>query len=160
MLVMHRAVEVAIGKAKQHGVGLVGARNLSATIGSLGYYLETIANAGLVGLIFTHSQQSPSAITSAVTGIAGSGPVGVSVPSSRGAVVLDAATAASSVLGVTPSVGVAPDACFLLMRRYGDVVFCSAGLVPCGRVQWVRWSRRRWSGCGGGGYAGFLGAQG
>ena len=47
MLVMHRATGLAVEKAQQHGVGLVGTRNTGSSPGALGYYLETIANAGL-----------------------------------------------------------------------------------------------------------------
>lgn len=90
MLVMHHGVRHAVEKAKQHGVGLIGTRNVGSPSGALGYHLETIANAGLVGLIFAHS---PGAA-------AGASPLGVSVPTARGAVVLDAATAAASVLGL------------------------------------------------------------
>ena len=48
MLVMQRAVDTAVAKARQSGVGLVGARNGSATSGALGYYLEAIAQNGWV----------------------------------------------------------------------------------------------------------------
>ena len=51
MLVMHKAVNEAVSKAQQHGVGLVGMRNVGSTTGAVGYYLETIANSGLAGLV-------------------------------------------------------------------------------------------------------------
>ena len=91
-LVMQRAVGVAVDKAKQHGVGLVGTRNAGSSTGALGYYLETIANSGLIGLIFGQSPPGASSVPSA-------SPLGVSVPSPSGPVVLDMATAAAAVLG-------------------------------------------------------------
>jgi L-2-hydroxycarboxylate dehydrogenase (NAD+) len=101
MLVMHNAVELAVQKAQQSGVGLVGTRNVGSSAGALGYFLESIANAGYVGLVFA---QTPAA-----TGTAGASPLGISVPSPRGPVVLDAATAAATVLGVgAPPSGAGP----------------------------------------------------
>lgn len=91
-LVMHRAVTIAVDKARQHGVGLVGTRNVGSPTGALGYYLETIANSGLIGLVFA---QTPAAATS----VPSASPLGISVPSPRGPVVLDMATAAAAVLG-------------------------------------------------------------
>ena len=91
-LVMQRAVGVAVDKAKQHGVGLVGTRNAGSSTGALGYYLESIANAGLIGLVFGQSPPGVSSVPSA-------SPLGVSVPSPSGPVVLDMATAAAAVLG-------------------------------------------------------------
>eukprot|EP00966_Prymnesium_polylepis_P106038 2455517-Prymnesium_polylepis.1 len=92
ILVTHHAVQTAIDKAQKHGVGLVGTRNTSATSGALGYYLESVAQKGLVGLIFAQSGAAPSAPELVA--------LGVSVPSARGPVVLDVATAAANVLGL------------------------------------------------------------
>lgn len=101
MLVMHQATEVAVQKARQNGVGLVGTRNVGSSTGALGYYLESIAKNGLIGLLFA---QTPAAAAGGAA-TAGASPLGVSVPSARGPVVLDAASAAVSVLGGDTSAG-------------------------------------------------------
>ena len=119
MLVMHEGIDMAVQKAKQHGVGLVGTRNLGSPIGAIGYYLETIAHAGFVGLVFAQTPAAP-AIGSAPSG--GASPLGVSVPSSRGPIVLDMATAAATVLGMkgstSPETGGLSDALAVFDRSY------------------------------------------
>merc|ERR1719183_3363154 len=82
MLVMHAAVEKAVEKARQHGVGLVGTNNTTSTTGALGYYLDTIAQNGLVGLLFAQTP-TPTAPTTPIAGqpaVLGANPLGVSVP--------------------------------------------------------------------------------
>lgn len=96
MLVMHHATQTAIDKAQKNGVGLVGTHNTSSSTGALGYYLESIAQKGLVGLVFA---QTPE-LVGANSKVLGANPLGVSVPSPSGPVVLDMATAAATVLGL------------------------------------------------------------
>ena len=99
ILVMHEATATAIDKAKKHGVGLVGTKNTSSSAGAPGYYLDTIAQAGLVGLVFG---QTPELVApyGANSKALGANPMGISVPSPRGPIVLDMETAACSVLGL------------------------------------------------------------
>jgi ureidoglycolate dehydrogenase (NAD+) len=52
-LVMHRAAEAAVERAKETGAGWVAVAN-SSHCGSLSYYGLKIANEGMVGLVFTH----------------------------------------------------------------------------------------------------------
>lgn len=52
-IVMHRAAETAIELARQSGAGWIAVRN-SSHCGALAYYGLKIANAGMVGLVFTH----------------------------------------------------------------------------------------------------------
>ena len=92
MLVLHRAVGIAVEKAKAHGVGLVGTSNTSSSAGALGYYLETIAQQGLVGLVLA---QSPELVSPLCTN-----PIGVAVPSPRGPMIVDLAAAASQIFGL------------------------------------------------------------
>lgn len=52
-LVMHRAAEQAIELAQYTGAGWVAVRN-SSHCGALAYYGQQIADAGMIGLVFTH----------------------------------------------------------------------------------------------------------
>src|SRR5579883_1367098 len=49
-----RAMQVAIGKAKEHGVGVVSLRN-SQHIGALAYYSQMAADAGCLGYVTTNA---------------------------------------------------------------------------------------------------------
>ena len=62
MVVLDKAVRLAIDKAQRSNVGIVGTWNTSQSCGALGFYTEKIANAGLIGLVFATScaQNIPS----------------------------------------------------------------------------------------------------
>ena len=92
MLVLHKAVGIAVEKAKAHGMALVGTVNMSSSAGALGYYLETIAQQGLVGLVLAQSPQMVAPFCQ--------NPIGVAVPSARGPVVVDLASAAHTLFGL------------------------------------------------------------
>ena len=92
MLVLHKAVGIAVEKAKAHGMALVGTANMSSSAGALGYYLETIAQQGLVGLVLAQSPQMVAPFCQ--------NPIGVAVPSARGPVVVDLASAAHTLFGL------------------------------------------------------------
>ena len=92
MLVLHKAVGIAVEKAKAHGMALVGTANMASSAGALGYYLETIAQQGLVGLVLAQSPQMVAPFCQ--------NPIGVAVPSARGPVVVDLASAAHTLFGL------------------------------------------------------------
>jgi L-2-hydroxycarboxylate dehydrogenase (NAD+) len=52
MVVLDRAVRLAIDKAQRANVGIVGTWNTSQSCGALGFYTEKICEAGLIGLVF------------------------------------------------------------------------------------------------------------
>ncbi len=49
MVVMKKAMDIALSKAKKHGFGLVGTNNTASSTGAIGYYAAEIAKAGFIG---------------------------------------------------------------------------------------------------------------
>eukprot|EP00752_Nemacystus_decipiens_P013897 g12336.t1 len=101
MVVVSRAVKMAIAKAKEHGFGMVGTFNTSTSTGSIGYYAKTIADAGLIAFCFA---QSPEFVApfGAYEALLGTNPIAVGIPREEGKapVVLDMATAAYPFFGL------------------------------------------------------------
>ena len=92
MVVINRAVEVAIEKALAGHVGVVGTFNTSQSCGALGFYAEKIAAQGLVGLVFATSPEFV-APHGARQPILGTNPITCAVPTDQGVFLMDQATA-------------------------------------------------------------------
>lgn len=93
-VVAHKAMKVAIEKAKTNSVSIVGGFNTD-NIGILGYYVREIASRGLVGIM---TANSPGIIPpwGGVKPVMGTNPIAIGVPSNAGPIVLDFATAKST----------------------------------------------------------------
>ena len=52
MIVMNQVTDIAIDKAKKIGVGIVGNFNTKESTGALGYYVNKIAQQGLIGIAY------------------------------------------------------------------------------------------------------------
>ena len=99
MVVIHKAMDMAIDKAKTHGFGICGTNNTSTSTGALGYYAQKIAEEGLIALVFAVSPEFV-APNGAIEPIFGTNPVGVGIPTAGKPVVLDMATSAYSFFGL------------------------------------------------------------
>lgn len=99
MVVVNKAVDMAIKKAKDHGVGLIGVNHINTSSGAIGYYAKRIAKQGLVGLVFAGSSETV-ATEGSYEPIFGTNPLAVGVPTSNEPLVLDMATAAMAYFGV------------------------------------------------------------
>jgi|Transcript_9418 LDH2 family malate/lactate/ureidoglycolate dehydrogenase len=99
MLVLNKATEMALEKAKANGFGIAGTCNTSTSTGALGYYCKKIADEGLIAIAMA---QSPEFVapTGSKQAIFGTNPIGVGIPSKRGSMVLDMATSAYSWFGL------------------------------------------------------------
>ena len=88
------AVDLAIERARKHGLALIGARNYIASTGSMAYYLRHIVNAGLVAIMGCNSV----ALVAPPGGrkrMIGTNPVGIGIPGESGdALIADLATSA------------------------------------------------------------------
>jgi len=89
---VHRhAVDIAIRKAKESGIGMVSARNAGVS-GALGWFAERIAEQSLVGIILTSTPVTVVAPGTAVPTL-GTNPLAIGVPRANGTpLVLDMAT--------------------------------------------------------------------
>ena len=92
MVVINRAVEVAIEKALTSNAGIVGTFNTSQSMGAVGFYAEKIAAQGLIGLVFATSPEFV-APHGAKQPILGTNPITCAVPTDQGTFLMDQATA-------------------------------------------------------------------
>jgi L-2-hydroxycarboxylate dehydrogenase (NAD+) len=92
MLAMYYATKGAIAKAAIRGIAIVGVTN-SWMSGRSAYYVEMIANAGLIG-IHTAGSAPSVAPPGGMRAVLGTNPIAFGLPSSRGALVFDMGTSA------------------------------------------------------------------
>src|ERR1700756_1243021 len=92
MLALFHAAEATIKKAAAHGIALVSVSDAWMS-GRSAYYVEMIANAGLVA-IHTASSSRLVAPPGGAAAAFGTNPIAIAVPSSRGPIVLDMGTSA------------------------------------------------------------------
>lgn len=99
MVVVNKAVDMAVQKAKEHGIGIVGVNHINTSSGALGYYAKRIAKEGLLGIVFAGSSETV-ATEGSYEPIFGTNPLAIGVPTSNDPLVLDMATAAMAYFGV------------------------------------------------------------
>src|SRR6202000_459667 len=92
MLALFHAAEATIRKASAHGMALVSVNDAWMS-GRSAYYVEMIANAGLVA-IHTAASSRLVAPPGGIEAVLGTNPIAIAVPSSRGPIVLDIGTSA------------------------------------------------------------------
>ena len=91
-LVMQRAAELAIEKARAHGIGWVGAFN-SNHAGPAALYAELAAEQGLVGIYLAVGSANHMAPWGSIDALLSTNPIAIAVPSLReGTLLLDMAT--------------------------------------------------------------------
>lgn len=78
MVVSHKAMEMAIAKARQYGLGMVAVRN-SSHYGIAGYWASMATNAGMIGITGTNARPS-IAPTFGVENMLGTNPLTVGFP--------------------------------------------------------------------------------
>jgi L-2-hydroxycarboxylate dehydrogenase (NAD+) len=99
MVVVKKALDVVLEKAKAGGIGIVGTFNTSTSSGAIGYVASEIAREGMVGLVFA---SSPPRVATAGSSqpIFGTNPLAVGIPAKPGPIVLDMSTAAMAFYGL------------------------------------------------------------
>ena len=99
MIVVSRATDIAIDKAKAGGIAVVGINHLNSSSGAIGYYAGKIAAQGLVGIVMGAGPETvaPAGATEAVFG---TNPLAIGMPGEGEPVVLDITTAAMAFYGV------------------------------------------------------------
>src|SRR5579859_3745038 len=99
MVVMMRAVDVAVEKAREHGIGIVGTIGTVGSTGAIGYFARKIAEAGFIGIVGSGSPETV-AMFGSYEPIFGTNPLAFGVPTQQEPVVFDMATAAIARYGV------------------------------------------------------------
>lgn len=99
MVVVKKALEVVLEKAKANGIGIAGTFNTSTSSGAIGYVASEIAKRDLVGIVFA---SSPPRVATAGSyePIFGTNPIAIGIPAKPNPVVLDMTTAAMAFYGV------------------------------------------------------------
>ncbi|MHC1743471.1 MAG: Ldh family oxidoreductase [Syntrophobacteraceae bacterium] len=99
MVVVKKALEVALEKVKVSGIGIAGTFNTSTSSGAIGYVASEIARRDLVGLVFASSP--PRVATSgSYQPIFGTNPIAIGIPAKPDPIVLDMSTAAMAFYGL------------------------------------------------------------
>ncbi len=99
MVVVAQAADLAIKKAKEHGIGLIGINHLNTSSGAIGYYAKKIANANLIGIVCAGASETV-ATEGSYEAIFGTNPLAIGIPTEDTPLVLDMATAAMAYFGV------------------------------------------------------------
>jgi L-2-hydroxycarboxylate dehydrogenase (NAD+) len=99
MVVLTRAADLAIEKAREHGIGIVGTNNTNTSTGAIGYYANRGALAGLITLVFSGSGEYV-AMHGSYEPIFGTNPLAIGIPSTGTPIVFDMATAAIARFGI------------------------------------------------------------
>lgn len=99
MVVVTQAMSLAIEKAKSHGFGIVGTHKTNSSTGAIGYYARKIAEAGLIGFVFSGSSEF-MAMYGSYEPFFGTNPLAIGIPTSDQPIVFDMATAAIAYYGI------------------------------------------------------------
>ena len=99
MVVMDRAMNIALEKAKKYGFGIVGTNNTCTSTGAIGYYANIIAKKGYLGFVYAGSPETVTTFGS-YEPIFGTNPLAIGIPSTKEPIVLDMATAAMAYYGL------------------------------------------------------------
>lgn len=99
MVVLSKAVEMAVNKAKTTGVCIVGCSDYSSATGALGTWARKIADEGMIGIVMS---QCPEMVAphGSYEAIFGTNPLAVGIPTTPRPQVLDMATSAIAYYGV------------------------------------------------------------
>jgi len=141
MLVLFHAAQATIKKAAAHGIALVSVTDAWMS-GRSAYYVEMIANSGLVALHTAASSQLV-APPGGTRPILGTNPIAIAIPSSRGPIVLDMGTSAYMMTEV------------MLRERLGEALPEGVALGPQGEPTTDPGLARRGALLPFGGYKGF-----
>ena len=99
MVVVSRATEIAISKAKAHGFGIVGTQRTNSPTGAIGFFARWIANEGLIGFICSGSPEL-MAMHGSYEAFLGTNPLAIGIPTAGNPIVFDMATAAIAWYGI------------------------------------------------------------
>lgn len=98
-LVSYQATDIAIRKAKEHGFGIAGTNNTFCSSCALAYYVDRIAQAGLIGIAMARAGGSAAPFGSADP-LFGTNPMAYGFPTQTEPLVFDMTTSAMTWSGL------------------------------------------------------------
>jgi L-2-hydroxycarboxylate dehydrogenase (NAD+) len=99
MVVVRKAMDIVVAKAKKSGFGIAGTFNTNTSSGAIGYFAAELAKKGLIGFLFGRSPERV-AMHGSCEPVFGTNPVAVGIPAEPDPIVLDLSTAAISFFGL------------------------------------------------------------
>lgn len=99
MIPMKKAVEMAIEKAKEFGISIIGLTNTFSSTGAIGYFAREIAKNDMVGMVYAGSPETVAPFGSYEARF-GTNPMAYGFPTSNEPVVFDMATSAMAWFGL------------------------------------------------------------
>ena len=99
MVVVKKAMNMVVDKAKKSGFGIAGTFNTNTSSGAIGYFASELAKQGLIGFLFGRSPERV-AMHGSCEPVFGTNPVAVGIPAEPDQIVLDMSTAAISFYGL------------------------------------------------------------
>jgi L-2-hydroxycarboxylate dehydrogenase (NAD+) len=99
MVVVRKATDMVVAKAKKSGFGIAGTFNTNTSSGAIGYFASEVAKQGLIGFLFGRSPERV-AMHGSCEPVFGTNPVAVGIPAEPDPLVLDMSTAAISFYGL------------------------------------------------------------
>lgn len=100
MIVMDLLTDTAIAKAKKSGVGIVGNFNATESTGALGYYVNKIAQTGLIGIAYASAPFQTTAPHGANEARFCTNPMAFGIPTETDPILLDMSTSAMAYYGL------------------------------------------------------------
>ncbi|MBK8029050.1 MAG: Ldh family oxidoreductase [Chloroflexi bacterium] len=99
MVALTRAVDIAIDKAREHGIGIVGTNQTNTSTGAIGYYASRAAQAGFIAFVFSGSGEYV-AMHGSYEPLFGTNPLAIAIPTTGQPIVFDMATSAIARFGI------------------------------------------------------------
>lgn len=100
MVVMDKLVDIALDKARDIGVGIAGNHDTSESTGALGYYVNKIAEEGLIGIAFASAPFQTTAPYDSNEAKFCTNPMAYGIPTDTDPIILDMSTSAMAYYGL------------------------------------------------------------
>lgn len=99
MVVVEKAVDIAIAKAKATGIAVVGCSGYASATGALGMWARRITDHGLIAIVMSQCSEMVAPHGS-YEAIFGTNPLAIGIPTKPRAQILDMATSAAAYYGI------------------------------------------------------------
>lgn len=100
IIVMNQVTDLAIKKAKQSGIGIVGNFNTTESTGAIGYYAKKIADEGFIGIAFASAPFQTTAPHGSTEAKFCTNPMAYGIPTETDPIILDMSTSAIAYYGL------------------------------------------------------------